>query len=245
MRELSVFSAADEAPNRECLIDGDHVYSFAQVATKVAAAIERLKELGVESGSMVAFSPRADLGSVIWLFALFELGAPALLLHPRFTLRERKQLLARAPTHHWLDEKSPAASVPCPVERFDRPSDDPLALVYTSGTSATPRGAVLSRRAFLASAHAHADHLGWCDDDRWLLAMPPAHIGGLSILTRSLVARRCVVLAPGGFDPETLEQRMTQPPTLRQGPQRHRRTRPRTRTRAILRPRGGKRSRRQ
>jgi O-succinylbenzoic acid--CoA ligase len=31
--------------------------------------------------------------------------------------------------------------------------------------------------------------------------MPPAHVGGLSIVTRSLIARRCVVLVSGSFDP--------------------------------------------
>ena len=34
-----------------------------------------------------------------------------------------------------------------------------------------------------------------------MLAMPPAHVGGLSILSRSLIARRCVVVASGPFDP--------------------------------------------
>jgi O-succinylbenzoic acid--CoA ligase len=53
---------------------------------------------------------------------------------------------------------------------------------------------ILSRRAFAASAAASAAHLGWQADDRWLLAMPTAHVGGLSIVTRCLAARKTVVL---------------------------------------------------
>jgi O-succinylbenzoic acid--CoA ligase len=64
---------------------------------------------------------------------------------------------------------------------------------------------VLTRAALLASAQASGANLGWQPDDRWLLAMPVARIGGLSILTRCLAARRSVVLAPG-FDATRLPQ---------------------------------------
>jgi O-succinylbenzoic acid--CoA ligase len=73
---------------------------------------------------------------------------------------------------------------------------DPLAILYTSGTTGTPKGAVLSRAAFLASARGSAHNLGWIEDDRWLLCLPICHVGGLSIVTRCLIARRTLVLLP-------------------------------------------------
>ena len=57
--------------------------------------------------------------------------------------------------------------------------------------------------ALVASAAASAANLGWAADDRWLLCMPIAHVGGLSIVTRCLAARRCVVLMPR-FDAQRL-----------------------------------------
>ena len=71
--------------------------------------------------------------------------------------------------------------------------------MYTSGTTGQARGAVLTRSALLASAQASAANMGWQPDDCWLLAMPIARVGGLSILTRCLIARRAVALAPS-FD---------------------------------------------
>jgi O-succinylbenzoic acid--CoA ligase len=203
MRELSISVAAGEAPDRECVVEGGNTHTFADVAERVASAVERLRELGVQSGTRVALTPRADLDSVVWLFALFELGAPALLLHPRLTVRERTSLAARVSVRRTLDERPPTGLAKT-ADSEDISSEQTLAIVYTSGTSGAPRGAVLSRRAFVASARAHAANLGWRDDDRWLLTMPPAHVGGLSILTRSLIARRCVVLAPGPFDASDL-----------------------------------------
>jgi O-succinylbenzoic acid--CoA ligase len=72
---------------------------------------------------------------------------------------------------------------------------------------------VLTRSAIVASADASASNLGWRDDDCWLLCMPIARVGGLSIVTRCLLARRCVALRPT-FDAGRLpawidEQRVT------------------------------------
>jgi len=202
MNELSVLAAATEAPTRDCLVAQGRAWSFAEVAGRVCVAMADLQARDVEAGQRVALVPEADLDSVLWLYALFELGCPAVLLHPRLTARERERLIREVrpacsiegpvPSGH----AEPAMIVPTPV-----PHERALAVVYTSGTGGRSRGAILSRRAFIASEAAHADNLGWQAADRWLLCMPPAHVGGLSILTRCLIARRCAVLSPGAFDP--------------------------------------------
>lgn len=200
MRELSIFAAAREAPSRDCLVASGRPWTFAEIAGRVASAIAALKGPGVTSAQCVALTPSADVDSAVWLYALFELGCPAVLLHPRLTKRERAIVLDDAGAAHVIVDPAPTelAAEPsvAPV-----PSDRTLAVVYTSGSRGRPRGARLSRRAFVASEAAHAANLGWLPNDRWLLGMPPAHVGGLSILARCLIARRCVVLSPGPFDP--------------------------------------------
>ncbi|MFO0627568.1 MAG: fatty acid--CoA ligase family protein [Polyangiales bacterium] len=73
---------------------------------------------------------------------------------------------------------------------------DLAAMLFTSGTSGTPKGALLPHDALLASAAASAQNLGWTATDRWLLCLPLCHVGGLSVLTRCLLARRPIVLLP-------------------------------------------------
>ncbi|MGB5312689.1 MAG: AMP-binding protein, partial [Polyangiales bacterium] len=85
MLELGIFAAAREAPTRDCLLADGHAWSFADVANRVGASIEALLDRGVKSGDEVALTPRADVDSAVWLYALFELGCPALLIHPRLT----------------------------------------------------------------------------------------------------------------------------------------------------------------
>jgi O-succinylbenzoic acid--CoA ligase len=128
-------------------------------------------------------------------------------LHPRLTVAERERLLARLPVT-WVIGVVPAGGHQ--LERRFPPQDERavrlllstphLAALATSGSQGVARVALLSRRAFIASALASAENLGWRDDDRWLLCLPMAHIGGLSVVTRCLLARRPVVLvadAPG------------------------------------------------
>ncbi|MDH3623096.1 MAG: AMP-binding protein [Myxococcales bacterium] len=200
MRELSVLHAAREHPTRDCLVVEGRVWSYAEVADRVRQAIAILRHRRLRVGDRVALSPSVDLDSIIWLFALFELGCPVVLLHPRLTDGERGTILDETHPVYVIDEPVPRDAVVEVSDLEPVPPERCLAVVYTSGTRGAPRGAILSRRAFVASHDAHAANLGWTPNDRWLLSMPPAHVGGLSILTRSLIARRCVVLSPGPFD---------------------------------------------
>lgn len=65
--------------------------------------------------------------------------------------------------------------------------DDDIALVIsTSGTTGTPKGAMLTPAALIASASATHDRLG--GPGRWLLALPAHHIAGMQVLVRSVLA---------------------------------------------------------
>lgn len=189
--ELSVQSAAREAPDRLALIADDRTYTYAQLAEsarRVAEDLQARRAAGSHSvDAPLTIVASREPGTVITLLAAFELGLPAGLMHAGSTGRELRALseMMRA-----VPEAGSTGSAG-PI----------LAVVPTSGTRGTPKGVLLSRRAFLASAAASARNLGWEAEDRWLLALPLAHVGGLSILVRALAARRCVVLAGAGpFD---------------------------------------------
>jgi len=171
---LSIFAAASEAGAAPALTAGTRVYTYAELAALTQRRIQVLAPQTTR-GNAHLVSGTNTLETFVTIYALFELGVPALLLHPRLTVYERDEQAAIAAHGGALPE-------------------DAAAILFTSGTTGKPRGAVLTRRALIASAAASAANLGWQDDDRWLLCMPLARIGALSILTRSLVARRCVSL---------------------------------------------------
>jgi O-succinylbenzoic acid--CoA ligase len=87
-----------------------------------------------------------------------------------------------------------------PAERAPVDPDQTFALVYTSGTTGSPKGARLSHRNLFWSAIGSAIHLGVLPNDRWLVCMPLFHVGGLSILLRSALYGSAAI-AHEGFDP--------------------------------------------
>ena len=60
---------------------------------------------------------------------------------------------------------------------------DAAAVVATSGSTAAPKGVVLSRGAIRASVEATHDRLGGIGD--WILALPPHYVAGLMVLARA------------------------------------------------------------
>jgi O-succinylbenzoic acid--CoA ligase len=181
---LSIAAAAREAGSSTALLVGERRYTFAELA---ALAQARRAALDLDPRTPRALIGSNTLDTAVTLYALLEARVPVLLLHPKLTAAERQDE---------IDATARAASA-LPA--------DAAAILYTSGTTGRARGAVLTRAALVASAQANAANLGWQDDDVWLAAMPIARVGGLSILTRSLTARRAAALAPG-FDAALMPQ---------------------------------------
>jgi O-succinylbenzoic acid--CoA ligase len=115
-----------------------------------------------------------------------------------------------APLHLVSLEAATADEAPAGPEalvgRAGAPPGDPRfelsalhSVLYTSGTSGRPKGAMLTYGNHLWSATASALNLGLQPEDRWLACLPLFHAGGLSILLRSVIYGTAAVVHPG-FD---------------------------------------------
>ena len=213
---LSVLAAVEEpgvASRVAILADGEAI-RFDTLAARVRRVGVALAGAGARPGARVGLVAHARVDSVVALLAIAEIGAVAVPIHPRLTAPEadaiaRDSALDLRLRDHGTEAIEDLASAACgclggprPDDAFPRAIDPeaPLAFVQTSGSTGRAKAAVLSRRAFEASAAASAARLGVRADDRWLLAMPLAHVGGLSIVTRCLAARGTLVIVPR-FDP--------------------------------------------
>ena len=192
MTELSISHAARDAAERSAIETASQSLTFASCATAVAAS-SRLagspRPRAAASAAATAPSPglapivvvaTPSIETVLAVHAAFEARRPIALLHHRLAAGEADRQRAL-------------------VERTPLPPDT-AAVLFTSGSTGAARGVVLSRAALVAAAEASARHLGWRDDDLWLLALSLAHAGGLSIVVRCLAARRPLVLCDHDFD---------------------------------------------
>lgn len=81
-----------------------------------------------------------------------------------------------------------------PVESGD------AVVVATSGSTGEPRGVVLTHNAVRASADATNNRIGVRDSDQWLACLPLSHVGGLSVVLRSIISGSAVTIAPSFSD---------------------------------------------
>jgi O-succinylbenzoic acid--CoA ligase len=211
--------AARRRPAAPALLLDGRILSYADLERRAARLAGWLAQRGVGPGDRVAAFLPPGLGLVATLHALWRLGAAFVPLHTRLTVpeladqirRARPRLVLRAPGVDLpvpvetvtIDEADPPGADPAPARAF--PGDAVAAVVFTSGTTGAPKGALLTRANFVWSAVASALNLGLLPGDRWLLAMPPFHVGGLSVLLRAALYGIPVVLHRR-FDPEAVNE---------------------------------------
>jgi O-succinylbenzoic acid--CoA ligase len=82
------------------------------------------------------------------------------------------------------------------------------AIFFTSGTTGEPKPVPLTHDNFFYSAVGSALNLGITSRDNWLLCLPMDHMGGFSILMRSLIYGTAVTLLPS-FSAESLVEGLT------------------------------------
>lgn len=75
-------------------------------------------------------------------------------------------------------------------------------IIRTSGSTGHPRDIVLPYQAFVASATATVERLDLRRSDVWWASLPPAHVGGLTLLLRAAQVG-CGVEYSDGFDAST------------------------------------------
>jgi O-succinylbenzoic acid--CoA ligase len=153
---------------------------------------------------LVALDLPGGIGFVDALQAIWDTGDAAAPLDPRLPATARQALLdALRPTRIVGSDGEQRA-----LANGIRVEDGDALVVATSGTSGPsgrPKGVVLTHDAIAASAEATSARLG-VDPARhaWMACLPLAHIGGLAVVTRSIVTRTPVVVLPG-FEAEVVE----------------------------------------
>jgi len=148
-------------------------------AAREAAAA--LSGRGVKPRDRVALALPPGTDFVVALHATWLLGAVAVPHDLRLTSTERP------PAGHVVERLEPARvadSAPLATHDLEAPA---LGL-QTSGTSGAPKPVTLTFGNLLWSALGSAAALGVEPHDTWLCALPLSHVGGLSIVVRSVIA---------------------------------------------------------
>lgn len=197
---------AQVTPDRVALVFGAAKWSFAELDRRVDAAARALRQRGVQSGQRIGLRAQNSAGFVVAVHALMRVGAVLVPINTRLMPSEIDWQQADSELALVLDDADADAltRVPDsqPVAR-DFDLGEPHSILYTSGTTGRPKGAILTYGNHWWSAIASALNLGLAADDRWLASLPLFHVGGLSILLRGVLYGITVVVHPR-FEPATV-----------------------------------------
>lgn len=179
--------------------------SYRQLWQRVEAAIATLLGQGVKPGDRVAWRGLNDPAQLIALFALARIGAILLPLNYRLAEAEIEAILAHAGVSLVVDSVLCQAHAGNPEPARENPqvqgsSASPVLLVYTSGTTGKPKGALHTQAGLIANSVISADAHALTPDDHVLTVLPLFHVGGLCIQTLPALHAGATVTLHSRFD---------------------------------------------
>ncbi len=206
--------AAERFPDAGVVFDADR-QTYAQLLASATGYAGRLRALGVRPGDKVGIFAGDRPEYLHALYGAILIGAVAVPVNGRFKVRELTHAISNAEIkvlftgvgvgdHAGLIAQSGAdvehvicwdegfeafeALEPVAGERPDLTLRDPAMLMYTSGTTAMPKGCVLPHEALVRPAYAMRDRFLLTDTDRMWDALPLFHLASLLPLHACMLA---------------------------------------------------------
>jgi acyl-CoA synthetase (AMP-forming)/AMP-acid ligase II len=208
-----ILEMAASAGDRPAVVAGGRSASAEALLELAAGAAERFRRY-----PSVLYLGTNHLAYPIALFGAAQAGVPFIPLNYRLGQEQLDELLARNPgalvlRQQDLDALASGVDPQAPLGRvvpgtptaqslaLAGTEDDPVAVVlYTSGTTAAPKAALLRHRHLLAYVWNTVEFGSADEADAALVGVPPYHVAGLAnVLTNLYAGRRLVYLA--AFDP--------------------------------------------
>lgn len=212
--------AADAGGERIALVCDGRRWTYAELLAAARGAFELVEESGAQ---YVALLDESSEAAVIALFAAALAGVPYCPLNYRLPDADLAALLGRiAPALVIGDEARVARIagdqgqtvlaredfvakaqelVPADASREYDPGGGIAVQLFTSGTTAAPKAAILRHANLLGYILGSVEFASADEDDAALVVVPPYHIAGISALLSSIYAGRRMVMLPA-FTPE-------------------------------------------
>lgn len=235
-----VSSAADRFGDAEAIVDGPLRLTFSEAVERIRCAAGAFAGLGVERGDRVAIWAPNSAEWIIAAFGLLTAGGVLVPVNTRFKADEAGDIITRSRARAVMvqkgflgqdytapagipviDLKSDFLSGGAPFERAVS-GDDIADVIFTSGTTGRPKGAMMNHRQTLRMYEEWATLADLREGDRYLQINPYFHTFGLKAGLITSFLRGATMLPVAVFDVDQVvdlieRERVTMlpgPPTL-------------------------------
>jgi HIP---CoA ligase len=213
-----VLSAADRFGDAEAVVDGPLRLTFTQVVERIRCAAGAFADLGVDKGDRVAIWAPNSAEWIIAAFGLLTAGGVLVPVNTRFKAEEAGDIIARSGVKAVLAQKGFLGqdyTAPAGVPVIDLKSDflsggspfecavsgtDISDIIFTSGTTGRPKGAMMNHRQTLRMYEEWATLADLRRGDRYLQINPYFHTFGLKAGLITSFLRGATMLPVAVFD---------------------------------------------
>jgi acyl-CoA synthetase (AMP-forming)/AMP-acid ligase II len=175
--------------------------SRGQLAESVTRLAARLEREGVTPGAKVVLALPNSPVSLVSMLAINACGAVFVPLNPHLTPDERRRIDGVAQpdfvlSEHGEIELTTGASLSRTRDRRQEADDlnGVAAIIFTSGTTGTPKGVMMAEEALVANARSVAGYLDLSSTDRTLVFLPLYYTYALSQVLSTWLAGGSIVL---------------------------------------------------
>jgi acyl-CoA synthetase (AMP-forming)/AMP-acid ligase II len=220
-------------PKRPAMVAAGRTLSYEELGSLIAAASSRLKKIIPCAGSRIAIIGGNHLAYIAAYWSAQCVGCSTVEIDRSESLKTLSGVLTAANARFVVTDRADlkaAMQKNIQVESFEEflsgcdglngagltleiPAAEDgsieASVVYTSGTTASAKGVVLSHGNFCFIARTVADYLGLEETDRCALILPLCHTYGKSVLLSAAAAGAAVVILDGFGNQQRFLSRLT------------------------------------
>lgn len=227
-------NAAIYYPHKKALIFEDISYTYGEMNRIISGTAGYLRQLGVAKGDRVSIYMPNRPEWIMFYYAIAKIGAIAVCVPGAYKRDEMKDVILDSQTSILITSEALRVQVPpseiiplvrqiivvendetfqsilrgelagSPEPEIETSGDDTAAILYTGGTTGTPKGAMLTHRNLLYSAQNVAFHERMVPDDIGTCFLPLNHVFAQCHIMHTFFAGCGTLVLLPGFDMDKL-----------------------------------------
>lgn len=209
----ALYENSEKNSLKPAIVTEQRTYTYEQLLKSVESVAAQLHGQEFHKGDQIAIIMGNEAEFIISLYAIWLVGATAVPINPNYAEREIAYILAQSDAKGMIVHPNQGGNYTNEIAidfelKIDLPFDNEVVLeqlaiiLYTSGTTGNPKGAMLTHGNLYHNASDVADFLGIFHEDRMITVLPVFHVFALTVAVNAPLFQGATLLLQKSFSPK-------------------------------------------